>query len=105
MIRLVGRVAYHDDTSEPLEVMQGEFAAWELYALRNGIPIQPDRAPPIIMLRYLAFAAVHRGQPRSEWPAYEEWDQSVADVELEGEALAGVEAAETAAFPQVRLGG
>jgi hypothetical protein len=102
VIRLTGTITYADGTARPVEVVQVEFAAWELHALRSGIPVNPEGAPPITMLRYLGYAATQRGKPEREWTDYEEWNAGVLDVELEGDVdpSAGVPA-----FPPVRSAG
>lgn len=109
MIRLTGQITYQDGRVDPVEVTQAQFAAWELYAIRLGLPANPEGAPPITMLRYLGFAACQQGKPRRDWPPFEDWDALVLDVELEGDAEAIAAAAgngePTAVFPQVRSAG
>lgn len=84
MIRLVGTVTYTGGREEPIECGQIEFAAWERYALRAGLPVQAELAPPVTMLRFLGYAAVNRGKPQADWPlTFEEWGAEVEDVALE----------------------
>lgn len=104
MIRLVGTVTYTDGDTRAVEVAQAEFGAWELHALRLGLPANPEGAPPITMLRYLGFAAIHRGEPARDWPDYDEWNSRVLDVELAdptGELDANGDGV-TATFPAAR---
>jgi hypothetical protein len=111
VIRLTGEITYQDGRIEAVEASQAAFAAWELYALRLGLPVNPEGAPPITMLRYLGFAATQqaKGQPRRDWPPFEDWDATVTDVNLEGdgETAAGnpTDPGATQVFPQVRSAG
>ena len=103
MIRLSGTILYTDETRAAVEVVQAEFAAWELHALRLGLPVNPEGAPPITMLRYLGYAATQRGKPPREWADYDEWNSKVLDVELEGD-MSG-ESGAAPSFPPVRSAG
>ena len=47
MIRLVGTVTYADGRVEEIECGQREFAAWERFALRAGLPVSAEQAPPV----------------------------------------------------------
>jgi len=84
VIRLQGVVVFSDGRQEEVEVRQAEYAAWELYALRRGLSSRPDQSPAMTMTRYLAYAAIQRGEllPPKEWPDFEEWSLQVDDVEL-----------------------
>ena len=83
MIRLTGTITYSDGREQPIEVTQAEYAAFELWAIRHGIDATPAGSPPMVMTRFLGYAAAHRAAqiPRKEWVDFEEW--SAVDVELE----------------------
>lgn len=85
MIRLAGTVTYRDGREQRVEVMQGEYAGYERYAMRNGLDPKPNGPTPMSMQRYLGYEAVHRAErlPLAEWPTYEDWELDVADVTLE----------------------
>jgi hypothetical protein len=102
VIRLTGTVTSHDGQTSAVEVGQGELAAWEIYALRNGLSIDTATgAPsqPATMIRFLGYAAAQRGKTRSDWPSFEDWDAQTASVDLDADPEA------TQAFPQVRSAG
>ena len=82
MIRVSGQLTMADGTVIPLEAGQQEFAAWEIYALRNGLPADFERAPKLTMLRYLGYAAQNRGTPKPDWEPFEIWDAEVLEVEM-----------------------
>lgn len=83
VIRLEGTITYQDGTREPIVVTQREYAAFELWALRHGLSAAPDQAPPMLMMRFLGYAAHYHGtgEAPSTWPPFEEW--AADDVTLE----------------------
>jgi hypothetical protein len=87
VIRLAGTVTYRDGRTEEIEVTQAEYAGFELWAMRNGIPATPDSAPPMTMQRYLGYQATQRTAHHdpAAWQAWEAWDSEVIDVTLEAE--------------------
>lgn len=99
MIRLAGVVTYRDGRTETIEVTQAEYAGFELWAMRRGIPATPDTAPPMTMQRYLGYEATQRAahEDPGAWMAWESWDSSVADVTLEAADESG-----DAAAPPIR---
>ena len=94
MIDLNGVVTFRDGTTLAVSAHQGEYAAWERYALRKGYPMhQPTLDNPgasATMVRYLGYAACHQGRPQSEWESFDVWDAGVVDVTLEGDEAASV---------------
>jgi hypothetical protein len=91
MIEIRGQITYETGEQEEYAAYQRELADYERYALRHGYPL-PDPMTGAGGLqsttaRYLAYAAVHRGHPRSEWPDFDLWADTVLEVsaELEGE--------------------
>jgi hypothetical protein len=91
MIRLTGTVTYRDGRTELIEVTQAEYAGFELWALRHGIPANPEGAPPMTMTRYLGYQATQRAAHDSAelWEPWEAWDGEVMDVTLEPESADG----------------
>jgi len=85
MIRLEGTVTYADGREQRIVVTQAEYAAFELWALRHGIPANPEKAPPMVMTRYLGFVATQRAAhiERDAWRSWEAWDDDVTDVTLD----------------------
>lgn len=85
MIRLAGVVTYRDGRTETITVTQAEYAGFELWAMRRGIPATPAEAPPMTMQRYLGYEATQRAahEDPGAWAAWDAWDSSVADVTLE----------------------
>lgn len=85
MIRLEGTVTYADGRAERIVVTQAEYAAFELWALRHGIPAGPEQAPVMTMTRYLGYAATQRAAhlERDAWRSWDAWDGDVADVTLD----------------------
>jgi hypothetical protein len=85
VIRLEGTVTYEDGNEQRIVVTQAEYAAFELWALRNGIPANPQGAPPMTMTRYLGYVATQRATHTAaeEWPTFEEWGAGAADVTLD----------------------
>ena len=85
MFRVTGEIAYTDGRTVSYEATQREFAAWERYAIRNGLPpgtsTQAAAGGPLAiatMQRYLAYSAVMRGD--EEPTSFEVWDAMVLDV-------------------------
>ena len=76
-------ITYPGGRTEEVVITQAEYAAWELWAIRHGLSPMPDQAPPMLMTRYLGYAAVQRaaGTPRKDWAVFEEWDAD--DVEMQ----------------------
>jgi hypothetical protein len=88
MLKFSGTIIYFDGRQVAFEGGQREFAAWERYATRNGLPLGMDgtnRAVPITMGRYVAYACQMRGTDNAE--SFEVWDESVAEVEAGAEQL------------------
>ena len=85
MIRLEGVVTYTDGREQRIEVTQAEYAEFELWALRQGIPANPEGAPPMIMTRFLGYAATQRAAhlARDAWRTFEDWGGDVTDVTLD----------------------
>jgi hypothetical protein len=85
VIRLVGVVTFADGTVEPVEATQADFAAFELWAIRHGLPSSGPNLPPITLSRYLAYASLQRGEheSRQDWEPFDVWDGRVANVDLE----------------------
>ena len=104
MIRLAGTITYTDGREQRIEVMQAEYAAYELWAIRHGLNPAPDSSPPMTMTRYLGYAATQRqtGRPEHEWPGFDEWGTDVADVTIDPPED-GI--AEAPPFPPVRSAG
>jgi hypothetical protein len=105
VIRLTGTVTYRDGHTDQVEVTQAEYAAYELWCLRMGLDPAPDKAAPMVMTRYLAYAASQHAahlEPGA-WRTFEAWGYDVADVELD----APPEAVDAQAppFPVDRLAG
>lgn len=100
MIRLEGSVTFADGRRETITVGQFEFAAWERYALRHGLGVKAEDAPPITLLRYLGYAALQKvsGRLQPDWPDFEEWGATVDEVELD------TEPGETAVVPPTLTG-
>jgi hypothetical protein len=94
VIRLSGTVTYRDGRTELIEVTQAEYAGFELWALRQGIPANPDGAPPMTMTRYLGYQATQRTAHSSPelWDDWDAWDRDVMDVTLEADAADGAAA-------------
>lgn len=94
MIRIGGQVTYADGRTTHYEATQREFAAWERYALRSGLPTAGDpkagTGAPLTMTRYLAWAAIQRGD--EDPVSFDVWDAMVAEVTAD-------EGAETVADP------
>lgn len=85
MIRLEGTITYTDGREERITVTQAEYADFEMWAMRHGIPAQPEAAPPMTMTRYLGYAAAMRAAHLTPdaWRPWEEWGAGVADVTLD----------------------
>jgi hypothetical protein len=102
---MAGTITYPGGRTEEFEATQREWVKWELWASRHGLDPQPDKALPMVMMRYLGFAAHYRDTPPAEWPPFEEWAAEDATLEVpEDESGAPVVAAATA-FPAGRSGG
>jgi hypothetical protein len=80
VIEVRGTVTYTDGREVEYTATQREFAAWERYALRMGIPAGTDgrQGAPLTMARYLAYSAIHRGD--DEPMSFEAFDAQVAEV-------------------------
>ena len=105
MIRLTGTITDTHGRQTAIEITQAEYAAYELWAIRQGLNPSPEASPPMTMTRYLGYAAQQRqtGRPAHEWPGFDEWGVDVADVTLETpEDGTGAEAPP---FPPVRSAG
>lgn len=85
MIEVSGRVIYTDGREAEYTATQREFAAWERYALRHGMPTGTTDTPgdkaPLTMTRYLAYATIMRGD--EEPVSFDVWDSMVAEVSAE----------------------
>ena len=87
VIEVAGKVIYNDGAEAEYRATQREFAAWERYALRMGMPTGTSggagSTAPITMTRYLAYSAMMRGD--QEPISFEAWDAMVAEVSAEGD--------------------
>ena len=87
MIEVSGKVIYADGREVEYTATQREFAAWERYALRMGMPTGTSggagSTAPITMTRYLGYSAIMRGD--EEPTSFETWDAMVAEVSAEGD--------------------
>jgi hypothetical protein len=87
VIEITGTITYADGRSEAYTAAQRELAAWERYALRNGYPLPSPSGGGVGMAsttaRYIAYAAVHAGRPRVDWPEFDGWDSGVLEVTAE----------------------
>jgi hypothetical protein len=81
VIRIEGTITYQDGRTETYEATQREIAAWERYALRNGLPtgMGTTSGPLVTMTRYLAYATVTRAA--DDPVSFEVWDAGVAEVD------------------------
>jgi hypothetical protein len=94
VIRAAGTVYYVDGREEPFTATQAEFAAWELQAMRLGLPpITPgmgeaDVVGGLTMARFIGYVATQRakGVPERQWEPRDEWEARVAEVSMEGDA-------------------
>lgn len=108
MIRIEGRIQFRDGETQLVTATQAEFAAYEVYALRHGLPPALDQAPVTTMMRYVAYAAAHHDTPPHDWPSYEEWGMRVAEVEFDRDPTSDdleLGGDPTQVFPQVRSAG
>ena len=101
MIRMDATITYPGGRTEQVVITQAEYAAWELWAIRHGLSAMPDQAPPMLMTRYLGYAAAQRaaGLAQKDWADFDSFDAD--DVTMEaGEGGAIVAAADP--FPKDR---
>jgi len=78
LVTFRGRVTYKNGR-EPVDFTAGPavVAAWELYALRNGYPVNGPSVPPLLMALVVAFEAIGEGPD-----GFETWRREVFAVEL-----------------------
>jgi hypothetical protein len=80
VIEVKGTITYTDGRVTEYTATQREFAAWERYALRHGLPTGTDGGPTaqLTMARYLAYSALNRGDENPV--SFEVFDAEVAEV-------------------------
>jgi hypothetical protein len=78
LVGFKGTVTYKNGRpAEPFEGGPALYAAWELYALRNGYELRGDRMPGYLMAMVVAFEALGHTE------GFETWRRDVYGVELE----------------------
>jgi hypothetical protein len=80
MLRFRGTVSFRDGTEQPFETGTAALAAYESYALRNGLPIG-DNMPPTLGALVIAHFALSVDE------GFDVWRTRVDGVELEADGL------------------
>jgi hypothetical protein len=76
MIRFKGTVVYKNGRPpEPFEGGAPVLAKWEMYALRHGYPLEPEKVPKMLWMHVLAHAAL--GVPEG----FDVWLDEVDDID------------------------
>lgn len=86
------RLTYTNGTVVEVEDLNptiADLAAWELYALKRGLPTQLEEAQRLVQATLIMFL-IHRALDRNgDTAAFDEWRESIVEADLDGEVEAG----------------